>query len=89
MKTQINLKIDPDVKIGAQKKAKQLGLSLSSIVNASLKQFSNTGELHLTTEHKMTPYLVKLVEEAREEYARGDYHGPFDSAEEMIKELNS
>ena len=89
MKTQVNLKIDPAVKIGAQKKAKALGLSLSSIVNASLKQFSKTGELYLSTKHKMTPYLEKIIEEAKEEYKKNDFHGPFDSAEKMIGDLKS
>ena len=57
MKTQVNLKIDPQVKLMAQKRAKEIGLSLSSVVNASLKQFANTGELLLSSNYKMTPYL--------------------------------
>lgn len=89
MKTQINLKIDPIVKIGAQKKAKALGLSLSSVVNASLKQFSKTGELHLSTNYRMTPYLETIITEAKKEYGSGKFHGPFDSPEKMIKNLKS
>jgi len=37
MKTLINIKTDRDVKISAQKLAKELGLSLSAVVNAYLK----------------------------------------------------
>ncbi len=89
MKTQINLKIDPIVKIGAQKKARALGLSLSSVVNASLKQFSKTGELHLSTNYRMTPYLEAMIMEAKKEYKNGKFYGPFDSAEKMIEDLRS
>jgi len=89
MKTQINLKIDPSVKVGAQKKARALGLSLSSVVNASLKQFSRTGELYLSTSNKMTPYLEKIIGEAKEEYKNKNFHGPFDSAEKTIEDLRS
>jgi addiction module RelB/DinJ family antitoxin len=48
MKTQVNLKIDSNVKRSAQKRAAEIGLSLSSIVNVTLKQFARTGELELS-----------------------------------------
>ncbi len=89
MKTQINLKIDPGVKKMAQKKAKDIGLSLSSVVNASLKQFANTGELHLYSSYKMTPKLEKIVEKAREEYKKGKSFGPFSTVSELMDSLNS
>jgi addiction module RelB/DinJ family antitoxin len=89
MKTQVNLKIDSVVKRDAQKQAKKLGLSLSSVVNATLAQFARTGELQVSTTPKMTPYLEALVEEARKEHAAGRSYGPFNSAEEMIKSLDA
>ena len=57
MKTQVNLKIDSNIKKNAQKRAKELGLSLSSVVNATLSQFARTGELELSVAPRMTPYL--------------------------------
>ena len=89
MKTQVNLKIDNAVKKQAQQRAKELGLSLSSIVNATLKQFARTGELELSAAPKMTPYLEELVLEARKNYKEGNYSGPFDNAEDLMKHLNS
>lgn len=89
MKTQVNLKIDSTVKENAQKRAKELGLSLSSVVNATLSQFARTGELQLSVAPKMTSQLVDLVKEARVEYAVGKTSGPFTSAEEMIKSLEA
>ena len=87
MKTQVNLKIDNSVKKQAQKMAKELGLSLSSVVNATLKQFARTGELELSSAPKMTPYLEEIVLEARKDYKEGKTSGPFDNAEDLIKHL--
>ena len=61
MKTQVNLKIDDNVKKNAQRRAKELGLSLSAVVNATLSQFARTGELELSTAPRMTTFLENLV----------------------------
>ena len=89
MKIQINLKIDSNIKKDAQKRAKELGLSLSSIVNATLGQFARTGELEFSTAPKMTPYLEDLIAEARKEYELGQFSGPFKTAKEAVDHLNS
>ena len=89
MKTQVNLKIDTNIKKRAQKRAKELGLSLSSVVNATLGQFARTGELVISTAPKMTPRLEDLIKEARVEHSLGKTSGPFTSAEDMIKSLES
>jgi addiction module RelB/DinJ family antitoxin len=87
MKTQVNLKIDNLVKKQAQKRAEQLGLSLSSVVNATLKQFARTGELDLSVAPKITSQLENIVLEARQEYKEGKTSGPFDTVEDLIKHL--
>lgn len=87
MKTQVNLKIDAAVKKNAQKRAKELGLSLSAVMNATLSQFARTGELELSVAPRMTPYLEGLVKEAREDYAAGKLEA-FDNAEDLIASLN-
>ena len=87
MKTQVNLKIDDNVKKTAQKRAKELGLSLSAVVNATLSQFARTGELELSAAPRMTPYLEGLVKEAREDYESGKLE-VFDNAEDLIASLN-
>lgn len=89
MKTQVNLKIDPHVKKDAQKMAEEIGLSLSSVVNATLRQFARTGELELSVAPKMTSYLEDLVKEARLEFEAGKSRGPFSTADDMIKSLES
>lgn len=89
MKTQINLKIDPTIKKNAQKRAEELGLSLSSVVNATLSQFARTGELELSTAPRMTAHMEELVVEARKEYLAGKTSGPFATADDLMKHLTS
>ncbi len=55
MKTQINVKIDTDVKKKAQAQAKKLGLSLSAVINATLSQFARDGQLEFSTKGIQDP----------------------------------
>jgi addiction module RelB/DinJ family antitoxin len=87
MKTQVNLKIDSSVKKNAQLRAKELGLSLSSVVNATLSQFARTGELELSVAPRMTPFLENLVKEARADFEAGKLE-VFDTADDLIASLN-
>lgn len=88
-KTVLNIKIDKKIKEEAQKLAKSLGLNLSQIANASYKQFIRNREFTFTEGYTMTPYLEKIIEEAHAERERGETIGPFTTAEEVIKYLNS
>ncbi len=53
MKSVINIKTEKEVKENAQKIAKELGLSLSDVVNASLRNFIKTREVHFYAVPKM------------------------------------
>lgn len=88
-KTVLNIKIDKKTKEEAQKLAKSLGLNLSQIANASYRQFIRNREFTFTDGYTMTPYLEKVVEEAQAEYDKGKSIGPFQSAQEAMKYLNS
>ncbi|MCK5060123.1 MAG: type II toxin-antitoxin system RelB/DinJ family antitoxin [Candidatus Pacebacteria bacterium] len=89
MKIQTNIKIDPRIKQNAQKRAKQLGLSLSAVINATLSQFARTGELELSAAPRMTESLELLIAEARKEYEAGKSCGHFKTAKKMVKSLNA
>ena len=89
MKTQVNLKIDSHTEEMAMKQAKKLGLSLSSIVNATLTQFVRTGELEFSTAPKMTSFLEDLVNEARADYKANKTSGPFSSVDDLMTHLKS
>ena len=87
MKTQVNLKIDTHIKEKAQKRAQELGLSLSSVVNATLSQFARTGELQLSVAPRMTPFLEDIVKEARAEYEAGKLD-VYENADDFLVSLN-
>jgi len=87
MKTQVNLKIDTHIKEKAQKRAQELGLSLSSVVNATLSQFARTGELQLSVAPRMTPFLENIVKEARAEYEAGKLD-VYENADDFLVSLN-
>ncbi len=87
MHTILNIKTDKALKRAAQETAKELGVPLSTAINAFLRQFVREKELVLSADKlKPTPYLQKILKEADEEYARGDIIGPF-NGEEMIAYL--
>ena len=61
MKTVINIKTDKEVKENAQKIAKDIGLSLSNVINASLRNFIRTREVYFSAIPRMTPEFERLV----------------------------
>jgi len=61
MKTMINIKADKEVKRSAQKIAEDLGLPLSGVINAFLKDFIRNKSISFSITPKMTPFLEKLL----------------------------
>ena len=57
----INIKADKEVKQEAQRLAKKLGLSLSDVMNASLRNFIRTREVRISDIPHMTPELERLI----------------------------
>lgn len=90
MQTVIYIKADKEVKENAARTAKELGLSLSDVINASLRNFIRTREITFSHTPQMTPELEKLIAKVEKDikYNR-NIIGPFHNAEEMDKYLNS
>lgn len=61
MKILINIKTDKEVKENAKKAAEELGLSLSDVVNASLRNFIRTRQIYISAIPQMTPELERLL----------------------------
>lgn len=61
MTTVINLKTDKEVKEQAQKLAKKMGFSLSSLINAYLRHFLRNKEVYFSLAPKMTAELENLL----------------------------
>jgi len=92
-KTTINIKADADVKKRAQKTAEKLGLPLSVVVNAYLKQFIRTGEVYFSLgkpEGELKPAAKKRLDKLTKEARAGKNLSPaFENGKDMDAYLNS
>jgi len=61
MKTVINIKADKEVKESAQKVAQELGMPLSVVINAFLKDFIRNRSVAFSAIPRMTPVLESLL----------------------------
>jgi addiction module RelB/DinJ family antitoxin len=90
MKTIINIKADREVKEGAQKLAKELGVPLSTIINAYLKDFIRNRSVTLSMAPRMSRQLESLIGRVEKDMKTGkNISGPFNSAEELIGYLDN
>lgn len=76
MNTVIHIKANKEVKENAQLLAKQLGLSLSDVINASLRNFIRTREVVFSDIPQMTPELEKLLGKVEEDIKLGRNFSP-------------
>ena len=88
--TVINIKTDKEVKMGAQKVAEELGLSLSTVINAYLRQFVRNKEIHLSTAPHMSLELEEFLGRVEEDIRKKRNLSPvFSSGKEMDSWLNA
>ncbi len=88
MKTVINIKTDKEVKKNAQELAQKLGLSLSDVINASLRNFIRTREVYFSDIPRMTPEFEKLLGKVEEDIKKGRNLSPsFDNMDDAIAYL--
>jgi antitoxin component of RelBE/YafQ-DinJ toxin-antitoxin module len=87
-KTILNIKTDPQVKRQIQEFAAELGIPVSVIMNAQIKQMLRDRRIVLSTELEPTPYLVKIMEEVEKDLKTGRNMSPvFSSAKDMLEHL--
>lgn len=68
----VNVKVDPRVKKEAQRLAEDLGLSLSGLINAYLKQIIRTKTVSFSTAaEEPSEYLINALKESREDIKAG------------------
>lgn len=90
MTTVIHIKADKEVKENAQKAAKDLGLTLSAVINASLRNFIRTREIIFSDIPTMTPELEKLLVRVGDDIKHNRNLSPtFKNAAEMDRYLDS
>jgi DNA-damage-inducible protein J len=90
MKILLNIKTDKEVKIGVQKIAKELGVPLSTIINAYLKQLLREKRVSFELPLKPNAQTAKLIRQARADYKKGKNISPvFTTAEEIDAYLHA
>lgn len=88
MKTIINIKADKEVKKDAQRIAEELGLSLSAVMNAYLKEFIREREVTFSLEPQIRPEIGRMFKKASADYRKGKNISPvFTTAKEAIAYL--
>ena len=90
MKTIINIKADKEVKREAAKIAEEMGLPLSTIVNAFLKQFIAERRVSFSAPLKLSKKLQKILRQADKDIKAGKNLSPvFQDIESAIKYLRN
>lgn len=90
MNAVIYIKVDKEVKENAQKAAENLGLSLSDVINAALRNFIRNREVVFSDTPQITPELEKLLDKVEDDIKHDRNLLPsFESGEEMDKYLDS
>ena len=85
MKTLISVKIDRDIKTKSQGLARELGIPLSTLVNAYLRQFVREKKAVFSTAWQMSPELEKILGPIEKDIKAGRNMSKFISS---AKELN-
>jgi addiction module RelB/DinJ family antitoxin len=87
--TILNIKTDKKLKAEAKKVSEELGVPLSTVINAFLKKFVREKEITLSANPlRPTPYLEQILEDARAEYEAGKAR-TFKTGEDMLEHLKS
>lgn len=90
MKTQLVIKTDQEVKQTAQDIAGRLGLPLSTVINAYLKEFIRSEEVTFYLEPILRPVVGKLLRKASADYKKGKNVSPvFSDTNKMLAYLHS
>lgn len=85
----INVKTDPKVKAEAKEIAASLGFSLSSLVNAYLKQLARTKAVSFSLiGYEPSEYLIKAIEESEADLKAGRVYS-FPSGDKALAFLGS
>ncbi len=85
----INIKTDPEVKAKAQIVAKELGMNLSTILNAYLTQLVRTKTINFSVDdEEPTEYLLASLRESEEDIKQGRVSPSFDNATDALAWLD-
>lgn len=76
------------MKVQAQKTAEELGLSLSAVMKALLKQFIRTQRLSVGVGEEPSAYMIEALKKTDREYKSGNTSPRFANAKDSFKWLD-
>ncbi len=85
----INIKTEPLVKKQAQQVAQDLGLTLSSVINAFLKNLIRNKTINFSLNENPSPYLIRQLKNSKEDIEKGKISPTFSNTKDAIKWLIS
>ena len=85
----LNIKTDPDTKEQLKAFAAQVGLPVSALLNAQIKQMLRNGKVEFSTALEPTPYLETIIKEAEADYRAGKNIVATETNEETLDYLRS
>ena len=86
----MSIKTDKEVKEDIQEFAREIGMPVSTIVNAYFKELLRTREVRYSVPPKMTPHLERVIAVARRDYKNKKNISPaFTNADDAIRWLHS
>ena len=78
-------KVDPQTKKEAQKTAAELGMPLSVVIKAFLKQFIKTKSVEFSArDEEPSEYFVKTIKQAEKDLKEGRHSPVFKTGEEAV-----
>ncbi|MBI5613637.1 type II toxin-antitoxin system RelB/DinJ family antitoxin [Candidatus Gottesmanbacteria bacterium] len=86
----INIKVEPAVKSSAQKVAREIGLTLSGVINAYLKDFVRKKEVRFSVAPEIPrTRTLRMLKKAEEEIRQGKISPAFTNVKDAMKWLES
>lgn len=86
--TAIYIKTEPKMKAEAQKVARELGFSLSSLVKAWLRQLIKTKTVTFSAEDEIPNEFTRaILKQAEKDYRKGNVSPAFKTGREAVKYL--
>ena len=85
----INIKVDPQTKKEIQEFSAEVGIPVSAILNAQIKQILRDRTLTLSTELEPTPYLVDIMRQVEEDIRLKKSLKSVNATEELLSHLDS
>ncbi|MBI3558861.1 hypothetical protein HY085_00525 [Candidatus Gottesmanbacteria bacterium] len=85
----INIKVEPALKLQVHDFAQELGLSVSSLIHALIKQAIRSQTVSLSLAEEPSDYLKAILDEARKDIKAGRVSPAFTNAKDAIAWLDS